>query len=57
MGVASERHVPANVPPPPEKEIRYRLNRRLGGRQGRSGRVQEISPGLDPWTVQPWYFI
>jgi hypothetical protein len=31
------------------------LYRRLGGPQGRSGRVRKISPppGFDPWTVQP----
>jgi len=30
------------------------LYRRLGGPQGRSGRVRKISPrsGFDPWTVQ-----
>jgi hypothetical protein len=34
---------------------RYPLYRRLGGHQGRSGRVQNISPppGFDPRTVQP----
>jgi hypothetical protein len=40
----------------PGKETRYPLYRRLGGPQGRSGRVREISlppPGLDPRTVQP----
>ena len=31
------------------------LHQRLGGPQGRSGRVRKISrsPGFDPWTVQP----
>ena len=34
---------------------RYPLYRRLGGPQGRSGRVRKISllPGFDPRTVQP----
>ena len=38
----------------PEK-TRYPLYRRLGGPQGRSGRVRKISPlpGFDPRTVQP----
>ena len=36
----------------PGKETRYLLYRRLGGPQGRCGRVREISPqpGFDPWT-------
>ena len=39
----------------PGKETRYQFYRRLGGPQGRSGRVQKISPppGFDPRTVQP----
>ena len=39
----------------PGKETRYPLYRRLGGPQGRSGRVRKISPtpGFDPQTVQP----
>jgi hypothetical protein len=39
----------------PGKETRYSLYRRLGGSQGRSGRVRKISPppGFDPRTVQP----
>ena len=39
----------------PGKEIRYPLFRRLGGPQGRSGRVREISslPEFDPRIVQP----
>jgi len=34
---------------------RYPLYRRLGGAQGRSGRMWKISPqpGFDPRTVQP----
>ena len=53
MGVGGQRHVPAALPP--EKETRYPLCRRLGGRQGRSERVQKISPlrGFDSLTVQP----
>jgi hypothetical protein len=37
------------------KETRYQLYRRLGGPQGRSGRVRKTSPqpGFDPRTVQP----
>jgi hypothetical protein len=39
----------------PGKETRYPLYRRLGGPQGRTGRVRKISPrpGFDPRTVQP----
>jgi hypothetical protein len=39
----------------PPGKTRYRLYRRLGGPQGRSGRVRKISPppGFDPRTVQP----
>ena len=39
----------------PWKESRYPLYRRLGGPQGRYGRVRKISlpPGFDPRTVQP----
>jgi hypothetical protein len=38
-----------------EKETRYPLYRRLGGPQGRSGRVRKTSPptGFDPRTVHP----
>jgi hypothetical protein len=37
------------------KETRYPLYRRLGGPQGRTGRVQKISPapGFDPRAVEP----
>jgi len=36
-------------------KTRYPLYRRMGGSQGRSGRVRKISPppGFDPRTVQP----
>jgi hypothetical protein len=39
----------------PPGKTRYPLYRRLGGPQGRSGRVRKISPppGFDPRTVQP----
>jgi hypothetical protein len=39
----------------PETYTRYLLCRRLGGPQGRSGRLRKTSPppGLDPRTVQP----
>jgi hypothetical protein len=51
-GVGGQRHAPAALPP---VKTRYQLYRRLGGLQGRSGRVREILPptGLDPRTVQP----
>jgi hypothetical protein len=37
------------------KESQYPLYRRLGGPQGRSGRVRKISfpPGFDSQTIQP----
>ena len=39
----------------PGNEKRYRLHRRLGGPQSRSGQLRKISPppGIDPRTVQP----
>ena len=51
-GVGGQRHAPAALPP---RKTRYPLYRRLGGPQGRSGRLQKISPppGFDPRTVQP----
>jgi hypothetical protein len=51
MGVGGQRHAPAALP---LGKTRYPLCRRLGGPQGRSGRVQKISPlpGFDPRTVQ-----
>ena len=50
-GVGGERHAPANLPP---GNTRYPLYRRLGGPQGRSGRVRNVSspPGFDPRIVQ-----
>ena len=51
MGVGGQRHAPAALEP---GITRYPLYRRLGGPQGRSGRVRKISlpPGFDPRTVQ-----
>ena len=51
-GVGGQRHATAALPP---GKSRYQLYRRLGGPQGRSGRVLKIlpPPGLDPQTVQP----
>ena len=52
MGVGGHRHAPAALLP---GKTRYPLYRRLGGPQGRSGRVRKILPlaGFDPRTVQP----
>ena len=52
MVVGGQCHAPADLP---LRKTRYPLYRRLGGSQGRSGRVQKISlpPGFDPRTVQP----
>ena len=51
-GVGGQRHGPADLPP---RKTWYPLYRRLGGPQGRSGRVRKISllPGFDPRNVQP----
>ena len=51
MGVGGHHHAPAALPP---GKTRYPLYGRLGGAQGRSGRVQKNSPppGFDPRTVQ-----
>jgi hypothetical protein len=50
-GVGGQRHAPAALPP---GKIRYPLYRKLGGSQGRSGRVRKFSPppAFDPLTVQ-----
>jgi hypothetical protein len=50
--VDGQHHAPAASPP---GKTRYPLYRRLGGSQGRSGRVRKISPppGFDLRTVQP----
>ena len=52
MEVGGQRHAPAAISP---GKTRYLLNRRLGGPQGRSGRMLKISPppGFDTRTVQP----
>ena len=41
MRVGGQRHAPAALPP---GKTRYSLYRRLGGPQGRPGRVRKISP-------------
>ena len=52
MGVGGQHHAPAALP---SWKTQYPLYRRLGGPQGRSGRVRKISLplGFDPRTVQP----
>ena len=52
MGVGGQHHAPAALP---LGKTQYPLYRRLGGPQGRSGRVRKISPppGFDPRTAQP----
>ena len=52
MGVGGQRHAPAALP---TGKTQYLLYRRLGGPQGRSGRVGKISPtpGFDPRTFHP----
>ena len=52
MGMCVQSHTPACLPP---GNTRYELHRRLGGPQGRSGRVRKIShtPGFGPRTFQP----
>jgi hypothetical protein len=51
-GLGGQSQAPADLPP---GKTRYPLYRRLGGTQGRSGRVRKISPptGFDPRPVQP----
>ena len=50
--MGGQRHPPADLPP---GKTRYPSYWRLGRPQGRSGRVQKISPrpGFDPRAVQP----
>jgi len=50
--MGGQRQDPAALPP---GKARYPLYRRLGGTQGRYGRVRKISPSqeFDPRTVQP----
>ena len=52
VGVGGQYHAPADLPP---GKTRYPLYRRLGGPQGRPGRVRKIPPPpeFDPRTVQP----
>jgi hypothetical protein len=52
MGVGGQGYTPATLSP---GSIGYALYRKLGGHQGRSGRVRKILPplGFDPRTVQP----
>jgi hypothetical protein len=52
MNVGGQRYAPADLP---LGKTRYPLCWRLGGPQGRSGRVRKISspPEFDPRTVQP----
>jgi hypothetical protein len=52
MRVCGQRHALAALT---QGKARYQLYRRLGGPQGRSGRVRKISPqlGFDPRVVQP----
>jgi len=52
MLVGRQRYAPAALPP---GKTRYPLYRRLGGPQGRSGRLRKDfipPPGFDPRTVQ-----
>ena len=50
--MGGQRHAPAVLTP---GDTRYPLHRRLGGPQGQSRRVRNISPspGFDPRTVKP----
>jgi hypothetical protein len=52
MGVGGQRQAPVALTP---RKTQYPVYRRLGGSQGRSGRVQKIlpPPGFDPRTVPP----
>jgi hypothetical protein len=51
MGVGGQRHAAATLPP---GKTRYPFYKRLGGRQGRSGRLHKNlhTLGCDPWTSQ-----
>jgi hypothetical protein len=51
-GVGNQHRAPAALPP---GKTRYPLYKRLGGPQGRSGRMRKIPPlpEFDPRTVQP----
>jgi hypothetical protein len=52
MEVGGQSHSPAASPP--RKEMLYPFYRRVGGPQGRSGRVRKMSTPteLDLWTIQ-----
>jgi hypothetical protein len=52
MGMGGQHHAPAALPP---GKTRYPFYRRLGGPQGRSGRMRKFSSqhGFDHRTVQP----
>ena len=52
MGVSDQSHTSATLPP---RKTRYSFYRRLGGPQGRSELMREMShpPGFDRRTVQP----
>jgi hypothetical protein len=52
MGMGGQRHAPAALHPGKTRHLFYI---RMGGPQGRSGRVREIllPPGFDHRTVQP----
>jgi len=54
MGLGGQRHASAALPPPSPVNPGTHY-RRLGGPQGRYGRVRKISPtpGFDPRTVKP----
>jgi hypothetical protein len=51
-GLCGRRHAPTALP---SVKTLYPYYKRLGGAQGRSGRVRKLSPspGFDPSTVQP----
>jgi hypothetical protein len=51
MEVSGQLHAPAAFPP--GKEIRYPLNRRLGGPQSRSGRDGEEKNSQPPPGIEP----
>jgi hypothetical protein len=52
MWVGGQYHAQTDLPP---GKTQYKLYRRLGGPQGRTGLVRKISPpqGFNPQTVQP----
>jgi hypothetical protein len=52
MEVGDQRHAPAALDP---EKTRYTLYKRVGGHQGRSGRVRKSSPSpeFDSRTAQP----